>query len=48
MIIDEIGGTHDEGIGWNPYGIFCGECGNISCVDCLYKDIKEEEIKWEF
>jgi hypothetical protein len=33
-ITDEVGGTHDEGLGWNPQGVFCGECGKISCKDC--------------
>lgn len=23
-IKDEIGGVHDEGLGWNPHGVFCG------------------------
>ena len=31
---DEIGGIHDEGTGWNPYGVWCGECGNLTCVGC--------------
>ena len=35
---DELGGIHDEGVGWNPNGVFCGECGNITCVDCSSKD----------
>jgi hypothetical protein len=40
-IKDEIGGVHDEGIGWNPHGIFCGECSNMSCVGCANKDATE-------
>ena len=31
---DELGGTHKEGLGWNSYGVFCGECNRISCVGC--------------
>lgn len=37
---DEIGGYHEEGCGWNPYGAFCGECGNDSCLGCPGADIK--------
>ena len=33
-IKDEIGGVHDEGLGWNPNGVFCGECSNMNCKDC--------------
>ena len=32
--VDELGGTHSEGLGWNPNGDFCGECGNMTCDDC--------------
>lgn len=32
--IDELGGVHDSGCGWNPNGEFCGECSNISCKIC--------------
>lgn len=35
---DELGGVHDECMGWNPNGVFCGECGNITCVCCQAKD----------
>lgn len=38
VIIDEIGGVHDEGVGWNPNGVFCGECSNTTCVNCPMKD----------
>ena len=40
-IIDDVGGTHSEGLGWNPQGIFCGECGNITCKKCPSKDATE-------
>lgn len=33
-IKDELGGVHDEGLGWSPKGTFCGECCNTSCVEC--------------
>ena len=32
--IDEAGGVHDSGVGWNPNGDNCGECSNISCKIC--------------
>ena len=38
IIVDEIGGTHDKGLGWNPNGVFCGECSNTTCVGCSMKD----------
>ena len=37
---DEIGGIHDEGLGWNPNGVFCGECNCLTCVGCLSKNIE--------
>lgn len=40
---DEIGGYHDEAIGWNPNGVWCGECTNASCINCPSKDIKEDK-----
>lgn len=33
-IKDEFGGEHDEGLGWNPDGKFCGECSMGTCVGC--------------
>jgi hypothetical protein len=38
---DELGGVHDEGLGWNPQGVFCGECSNMTCVGCVNKGAKE-------
>lgn len=32
---DEVGGVHDEGLGWNPQGVFCGECSNMTCKGCV-------------
>ena len=40
---DEVGGFHDSCIGWNPNGIWCGECTKKSCANCPSKDIKEEK-----
>ena len=42
IIIDEIGGIHEDGLGYNPHGIYCGECNMTSCINCIYKDIKED------
>lgn len=33
-IIDKCGGRHEEGLGWNPNGVFCGECYNMTCEGC--------------
>lgn len=41
MIVDQLGGVHDECVGWNPKGVFCGECSYITCKSCPNKD-KEE------
>jgi hypothetical protein len=38
---DEVGGFHSAGMGWNPHGIWCGECSNDSCENCPCKDNKE-------
>lgn len=40
---DEVGGYHDCAEGWNPNGVWCGECTNRSCKDCPSKDIKEDK-----
>jgi hypothetical protein len=34
-IIDEVGGHHEAGLGWNPNDVFCGECSNITCKGCV-------------
>ena len=31
---DEVGGFHSAAVGWNPNGVWCGECTNRSCKDC--------------
>lgn len=41
MYVDEIGGVHDSGMGWNPNGVWCGEYGSESCADCPNKDLKD-------
>lgn len=40
--IDEVGGFHGEGVGYNPNGIFCGECSRLSCKSCVNKDSKDD------
>lgn len=32
--IDQLGGIHDFPLGYNPNGVFCGECDSITCCDC--------------
>ena len=32
---DEVGGHHDSAIGWNPHGVWCGECTRASCKSCV-------------
>lgn len=32
---DEVGGVHDCGTGWNPQGVFCGECSRETCKGCV-------------
>lgn len=39
---DEIGGFHSAAMGWNPNGIWCGECTRISCSNCSSRDVKED------
>lgn len=41
FINKENEGYHEDGVGWNPHGVFCGECSWSSCLDCPMKD-KEE------
>lgn len=31
---DNVGGLHEEGLGWSPDGNFCGECSRSSCEQC--------------
>jgi hypothetical protein len=33
-VVDGIGGTHEDGLGWDPDGSFCGECTNMDCKTC--------------
>lgn len=38
---DELGGIHSEGEGWNPNGVWCGECSNVTCYGCHARYDKE-------
>lgn len=38
---DDVGGFHDCAIGWNPNGVWCGECTKVSCRDCPSRDSEE-------
>lgn len=40
---DEIGGYHSEGLGWNPQGVFCGECSSMTCIECSFRDEKDDD-----
>ncbi len=42
-ITDEVGGVHEEGLGWNPNGVFCGECSKMSCKGCMWEKYVEKE-----
>ena len=35
---DDVGGFHDSAEGWNPNGVWCGECTTMSCRDCSSRD----------
>ena len=37
--IDAVGGHHDSGCGWNPQGVYCGECCSASCEGCKYENM---------
>jgi hypothetical protein len=38
---DEVGGIHEGGCGWNPQGVWCGECSSITCKGCVNEFKKE-------
>ena len=40
---DEVGGYHDCAEGWNPNGVWCGECTNKSCAKCPSRNSKEDK-----
>lgn len=40
-VVNEMDGTHEDGIGYNQHGVFCGECGRESCIGCPQNNNKE-------
>jgi len=46
-IIDEVGGCHGGGIGFNPQGVWCGECTNVTCAGCVNQHVTKEEDEAE-
>lgn len=38
--VDELGGIHYHGIGVNPNGFYCGECGRLTCKGCRLAAVK--------
>jgi hypothetical protein len=40
---DEVGGFHDSATGYNPKGVYCGECTMESCRDCSSRDLEATE-----
>lgn len=47
VYIDEAGCHHDSGIGWNPQGVWCGECTRANGRDCPNFNKTKEEEKWQ-
>lgn len=39
---DDVGGFHDSATGYNPKGMYCGECTMVSCRDCSSRDLEEK------
>ncbi|SDF77903.1 hypothetical protein [Sporomusa acidovorans] len=44
--IDEVGGAHEGGCGWNPQGVFCGECSSSTCKGCINQYMLENDRDW--
>lgn len=42
---DEVGGFHCDAIGWNPLGIWHGECLRASCKGCPYEHDTTDHYK---
>ena len=42
---DEVGGYHDCAEGWNPNGVWCGECTRPSCKGCPSERVENNEDK---
>ena len=41
--IDEVGGYHENGVGWNPNSIYCGECNKKTCKRCQRFTLKQHK-----
>lgn len=39
---DNMGGFHKDGTGYNPHGVWCGECCSSTCEGCVNADKTEE------
>ena len=39
---DDVGGFHDCAEGWNPNGVWCGECCALSCRGCVNENLTKE------
>lgn len=42
--IDKTDGYFDDGISYNPNGVWCGECITGTCHGCLYEHETEERF----
>lgn len=43
--VDDVGCLHDCAMGWNPNGVWCGECTRVSGKDCPNRFKTEENIR---
>lgn len=43
VFVDPAGGWHECGLGWNPDGVFCGECAAGDCSICGVWERKQQE-----
>lgn len=46
LYIDEVGGVHDSGCGYDPFGIYCGECSNFTCFKCIVWEKRKNNSSW--
>lgn len=42
---DEVGGFHEDAMGWNPLGIWHGECTRETCKGCPYENDPVDHYK---
>lgn len=43
-IEDSNTGSHDGGVGWNPQGVYCGECCRATCSGCVNQHVEKNKI----